>query len=545
MSKKLVTKVKFKDLTDENKDYIRMTYYDDELTHKEKMEILTNKFGVEGRTIRHWWLNKMDLQKVSSQLPSQLLEARDRNLPIGTDIVMVTSAQNETPINHKQLASMMQYKKFLDKKLGRTSNIVVIPVRYRNPTTPTEDQNKKRDMWWVDEIKDNLYYNKVEFGDTTIAADTHISPTAKMPLTGLDALSDDGHLILGAFRIHFKTQARLRNTPLKTMSTTGSITRKNYSKSKAGDTASIHHSYGFSIVELKKDGTCHVPRNIYVTDDGEFIDLCYKVTPEGVTKINATEAIIWGDIHNEVIDKNIYNKTTDLCKILKPKQHIIHDLLDGGRFNPHERKDVYVLRRKIASGKFLIEEEVNDAVKFPKKLLKDCGGEKVYVVQSNHDEFLDRHITDMNWKNDLHNSPAYLKYAIIQQTTNLDEFGNIFGYLLNEKYGDSKWSVNYLKHGDSLVVKGFNLAMHGDHGTNGSRGNITQYKRMNFKMIHGHNHSPIIMDGVTSVGLTGSVNQYYTRKGVSTHAYAHCLVHENGKRQLLVFDDNGEITDLI
>jgi len=544
MSKDKTNKVKFKDLTDENKDYIRMTYYDEELTHKEKMEILTNKFGVEGRTIRKWWLEKMDLQKVSSKLPPQLLEARDRNLPLNTKVLMVTSAQNETPINHKQLASMLIYKDFITNKLNKETNIVVIPVRYRNPTTPTEDQNKKKDMWWVDEIKDNIYYNKVEFGDTTIAADTHISPTAKMPLTGLDALSDDGHLILGAFRIHFKTQARLRNTPLRTMSTTGAITRKNYSRSKAGDTAAIHHSYGFSIIELREDGTCHIPRNIYVTDDGEFTDLCYKVTPEGVTKVKNVEAIVWGDIHNEVIDEAIYEKTKELCDILKPKVHVLHDLLDGARFNPHERLDMFSLRRKIVNGKYLIEDEVDEAVKFPKKVLKECGGDKVYVVQSNHDEFLDRHINDMNWKRDLHNSPAYLKYAMIHQTIDLELYGNIFGYLLTEKYGKKK-KVKYLKFGDHLTIKGFNLAMHGDHGTNGSRGNITQYKRMNFKMIHGHNHSPIIMDGVTSVGLTGHVKQFYTRKGVSTHAYGHCLVHENGKRQLLVFDDNGEITDLI
>lgn len=510
------------------------------------MEILTNKFGVEGRTIRSWWLGKLDLQKINSKLPPQLVEARDRNLPKETKILLVTSAQNETPINRKQLTSMLNYQKFLTDKLNKKTEIAVIPVRYRNPTTPTEDQNKKKDMWWVDEIRNHIYYQKLQFGDTTIAADTHISPTAKMPLTGLDALGDDGHLILGAFRIHFKTQARLRNTPLRTMSTTGSITRKNYSRSKAGDTASIHHSYGFSIIELKDDDTCHIPRNIYVTDDGEFTDLCYKVTPSGVTKNDSTEAIIWGDIHNEVIDNNIYKKTKKLCKLLKPKKHILHDLLDGGRFNPHERKDVFVLRRKIKSGKYLIEEEVNEALNFPKQLIKECGGREVFIIQSNHDEFLDRHITDMNWKNDLHNSPAYLKYAMIQQNVDLEKYGNIFGYLINKKYSKKKKKkIKYLKYGDLLTVKGFNLAMHGDHGTNGSRGSITQYKRLNFKMIHGHNHSPIIMDGVTSVGLTGKVHQYYTRKGVSTHAYAHCLIHKNGKRQLLVFDDNGEISDLI
>jgi hypothetical protein len=534
----------FKNLTDEDKDYIRMTYYDDELKHVEKMEILGSKFGVTGRTIRNWWLNKLNLEKPHSRLPTQLQEARMKNLPFDTDVLAVTSAQNETPINRKQLASIMQYKDFLKKELSKELNLAVIPVRYRNPTTPTEDQNKKKDMWWVDEVRENIYYNKIEFGDTTVAADTHVTPTATMPLSGLDSLTDDGHLVVGAFRIHFKTQARVRNTPLRTMCTTGSITRKNYSRSKAGDKASIHHSYGFTIIELKKDGTCHVPRNIYVTDDGEFTDLCYKVTPEGVTKIGATEALIWGDIHNEVLDENIYNKTKELCAKLNPKVHVLHDVLDGARFNPHERKDTFVLRRKIMQNKFKIKEEVDSAVEFPKKLLSDCGGSKAYVVQSNHDEFLDRHITDMNWKKDLHNSPAYLEYAMIQQTVDLEQYGNIFGYLIHNKYEDSD-EIKYLKYGDQLKVKGFNLAMHGDHGTNGSRGTITQYKRFNFKMIHGHNHSPIIMDGVTSVGLTADVNQYYTRKGISTHAYGHALVHENGKRQLLVFDNNGEISDLI
>ena len=127
----------------------------------------------------------------------------------------------------------------------------------------------------------------------------------------------------------------------------------------------------------------------------------------------------------------------------------------------------------------------------------------------------------------------------------MEDYGNIFGYLLKGKYPKKKHGVKYLKYGDLLTIKGFNCAMHGDHGTNGSRGSIMQYKRVNFKMVHGHNHSPIIMDGVTSVGLTGKLHQYYTRKGISTHAYAHCLIHENGKRQLLVFDDNGGLSDLI
>ena len=534
-------RISFNDLSNAQIDYIGLTYNDEGLEHTEKMEIMRKKFGIAERTVRSWW-KRLELKEDFSKLPPQLLKARDKNLPENTKVLIVTSAQNETAINREQLKSIKQYQDFISNGLKKKTSFAVIPVRYRNPTSLNENEKKKEEMWWVDEIKENLYYNKIQFGDVTIACDTHISPTAKMPLSSLDALGGNGHLVLGAFRIHFKTQARLRSMPLKTMSTTGAITRKNYSKSKAGDTGSIHHSYGFTIMELKNDGTCYVPRNIYVTDEGEFTDLCYKVTPKGVTKIEHSEALVWGDIHKEVMSEEIYEKTRKLCKVLKPKVHVQHDLLDGGRFNPHERKDTFVLRRKILSGKFLIEEEVNEAVDFPKRMLKECGGEKVYVVQSNHDEFLDRHITDMDWKKDLHNSEAYLNYAKIQQTVDLEKYGNIFGYLISKKY---KKNVTYLKYGDLLEIKGFNLSMHGDHGTNGSRGSITQYKRLNFKMIHGHNHSPIIMDGVTSVGLTGKLDQYYTRKGVSTHAYAHCLVHENGKRQLLVFDNNGEITGLI
>ena len=534
-------KVRFKDLTDENKDYIGLTYYDEELSHAEKMEILTRKFGTKGRTIRNWWV-KLDLVRPTSKLPRQLQEARLRNIDSDTKVIFASSAQNETSVNRKQLASMNMYKTFLGEKKDSKTQIAIIPVRYRNPTSPTEDMKKKKDMWWVDEVEPYLFYNKIDFGDTQISCDSHVSPTAKMPLTGFEALTDNNHLILGAFRIHFKTQARVKNTPLRVMTTTGAITRKNYSTSKAGDTAAIHHSYGFTIIELNEDGTCQIPRNIFVTDDGTFTDLCYNVTPEGVTKVDGVEALVWGDIHKEVIDEKIYKNTQKICKVIKPKIHVVHDLLDGARFNPHERKDVYVLRRKILENKFLIDDEINEAVNFPKDVLKKCGGDEVKVIQSNHDEFLDRHITDMDWKKDLHNSAAYLKYALIQQTVKVEDHGNLFGYLLSKKY---KKKVSYLKHGDQLTIKGINCAMHGDFGSNGSRGAITQFKRLNFKMIHGHNHSPIIMDGVFSVGLTGKVNQYYARKGISTHANAHCIIHKNGKRQLLVFNDNGEISNFI
>lgn len=536
-----MSKKTFKNLDDSDMEYIKMMYYDTHLSHKEKMEIMGGKFGVTGRTIRGWW-QKLDLSNAPNRLPSNLQDARFRNLNEDTDIVLVTSAQNTTSINLPLLNNLKTYRDYLINEFNYKVEIIIIPLRYRNPTSPLETDKKRSDLWWYDDLNDYLFYNKIQFGDSLISADTHVTPTATNPLSGFESLAGDSHLILGHPRIHFKPQPRFRGEELKTMATTGCITRKNYSMSKAGDKAHIHHSYGFMVIEKNEDNTCNIPRNVFAKEDGSFIDLKYSVNDNEVKIIDSCSSLIWGDIHEEQIDINIYDRTVELSNIITPKQHILHDVLDGYRFNPHERNDMYVLKKKIRDGRYLIKDEIDRAVNFPSKLINDCGGDKVYVVESNHDVFLDRHINDYNWKKDLHNSTAYLKYAMIQQEVELEDYGNIFGYLIHEN-GDNR--VTYLKYGEILKDFGFNLAMHGDFGTNGSRGNITQFKRLNTKMIHGHNHTPIIMDGVTSVGMTAKIKKYYTRKGMSTHSNAHCVVHNNGKRQLLVFNDEGIISNLI
>ena len=101
-------------------------------------------------------------------------------------------------------------------------------------------------------------------------------------------------------------------------------------------------------------------------------------------------------------------------------------------------------------------------------------GTKVNVIISNHDIFLDRHVNDGNWKKDLHNSPAYLEMALIQQTVDLRQYGSIFGYMLYTQFGDD---VKYINFGESLDIGGYECAMHGDHGANGARGSANKIGR--------------------------------------------------------------------
>ena len=103
--------MKFKELTEENIEYLRYVYYED-MKHKQKMEILTTKFEVSERTIRRWWKEKLNLSEQLSTLPKQIQDARKREIPPNTDILIVTSAQNKTGVNNKFLENGEALLKF-------------------------------------------------------------------------------------------------------------------------------------------------------------------------------------------------------------------------------------------------------------------------------------------------------------------------------------------------------------------------------------------------------------------------------------------------
>lgn len=528
----------YKDLTAEDIEYIRHIYYSERI-HKEKTDIIGAKFGIAERTVRKWWEN-LDLNKVSSNLPIQLQAAEKRALKKDTKVVLVTTAQNKTAVNKDFFNNLKTYQSYIENELGKKCEIIVIPSRYRNPTSNIENEKDIANDWWEDEINDYLYYGSVEFGDCLISADSRISPTASEPLNGYELLTSNGHLILGHSRLHFRVIPRLRKQPLRTMCTTGYLTTKNYSKSRAGNIAYQHHSYGFCVLELKDDNACYIPRLVKVTKDGNFTDLIFKTETQKVSTIDKSLGLVWGDIHARQVNRDFLKVTLDLAEKLKPKIHTLHDIFDGSTVNPHESKDMFLKRLKISEGKHLIEDEVEEALDLIEEIKNCCNN--VAIVESNHDIFLQRYLDTDNWKNDLHNSPAYLKYALIQQTVDLRKYGNVFGYLIHDRFGED---VQYVKMGDSLKIGEYECGLHGDYSSNGSKGSTKGFSRLNLKMIHAHIHTASIHNNVTSVGVTANVEQYYNRKGLSSWCYAHSVVHDNGKNQLLVFTDDYKLSGLI
>ena len=99
-----------------------------------------------------------------------------------------------------------------------------------------------------------------------------------------------------------------------------------------------------------------------------------------------------------------------------------------------------------------------------------------------------------------------------------------------------------LGRSDSYKVNGWELGQHGDIGSNGSRGSLLQFRRLNTKVVVGHYHSPGRKDGALAVGTSTHLRVGYNI-GASGWLNSHVIIHKDGKAQHINFI-NGEFTTL-
>jgi len=110
----------------------------------------------------------------------------------------VTCSQNNTPVDFRFWASVKHYVKKND------STLVVLPIRYRNPTSIFNKQDQ--DVWWPDEVQPYLVENILKIHpDLWIMGNMRIQATAENPLLGLDSMSQGASAIYGHNQIQMKT----------------------------------------------------------------------------------------------------------------------------------------------------------------------------------------------------------------------------------------------------------------------------------------------------------------------------------------------------
>lgn len=494
------------------------------LNSSEKVaETLCIKYDVkytagQGRKIRKWLENPKEV------VSDVFEDAKKKEAPFGKKYYIVTAAQNATPINKSVWKSVKQYAKHLNAEL------VVIPLRYKNATSLWNNNNEGAE-WWDKETVPHLFANRQHIHkNLEIVGDVKIQPTASTPLVGFEGISGKESSILGHPRQHFKSLPILNGQPHKFLISTGVVTKPNYTDSKSGKKAEFHHTFGFVVIEELNENQFTF-RQVSIEDDGKCYDLDYFIDGEKEIEQseNFVDAVVFGDLHLGETCQVSLDASYDMLDRFTPKNVILHDIMEGYSVNPHDNP--FVLATKEKQGLLSISDEINGVKEFLHTIIEY----NPVVVKSNHDIFIDRFLLN-DWRKSSSKADV-LRYSSLQANGEIKN--GVLPYEIKQEFGES---VICLTEDDSFKINGVELAIHGHKGASGSRGGITQFKKLNTKMVVAHSHVPMREDGCTYVGTLTVLRMGYN-KGLSAWVNSNVIIHKNGKSQN-IFLFNGEYTNL-
>ena len=327
-------------------------------------------------------------------------ETIDLTAPSDKKIYIITAAQNATPIHEPFFAALLKYCELRDAEL------MVIPYRYKNPTSLWSDTNKGGE-WWFSSLEPYLVDTKVKITKSLqMLGQIKTQPTAVAPLSGFDAFTGSDSAILGHPKVQLKTIATPSKQMPKILTTTGACTVENYTDSKAGHKGRFHHNISALVVEV--DGDKFHLRHVHGEDDGSFYDLQYHYTPRGRSLYGRVAAFVPGDIHAEFVDKSVekamFGKGS-ICDVLNPETIAYHDIEDFYRRNHHHNGNDVIAFGKHHYGRNNVEEGLQMSADFIDRNARP--DTMNLIVRANHDEAFDRWLADADPKYDPENARFY------------------------------------------------------------------------------------------------------------------------------------------
>lgn len=455
---------------------------------------------------------------------------------------LITSAQNATPAHGPFLETLKRAASILGAEL------VIIPLRYKNPTQPEKWQKWVRDAetgdrklqedWWSAETKPYLFDGRKKLNpNLVLVGDVKIQPTASTPLTGFESLTGRESCIIGHPKMQLKPVAVPSGRLPKILTTTGSCTLRNYSDTRAGKVGEFHHHLGALMVEVR--GKLFQIRQITADrQDGSFTDLDRHFTTRGVRRAPPALALATGDIHEVITDKAVDHATFGpggIVETLRPITWVVNDGWDGISANPHDRDDLFIASAKQKSGLLDIRAELQRFVMYLNKRAASVGN--VAVVDSNHHDFLRRWVVRNMHQgcHDAKNLGVFIESANhMWQSAKMApggaEYGDPFPYWL-AKLGAAK-NVRCLAHDASLMIGGSECALHGHNGPNGARGTVKNLSRLGTPVVSGHGHSAGWEENHVRVATSTPPRLTYQRGPSSSHN-AHAVIYATGARSLI------------
>lgn len=431
---------------------------------------------------------------------------------------IVTTAVDSQPLHRGFFAAVRHAMEHLDAELIVVGGVYKNPSAFKRGIAPGKEA-------YPPELEPFLTRKRRSLGpNVTLFGDVPCQPTSLNCLAGLESLCGATSGIIGHTSRQMRTVAG-GHSP-RCLWTTGAITKPKYSKSRAGARGLEHHVVGALIVEVVGPKLFFV-REIGASADGSFTDLDTRYTPSGVEKAPPALTLTLGDVHVGQEDYLALEAAEALAKCVRPKALVLHDVLDFDT-RSHHRRDSKSMHTRHAR---TVEGEIRAAV----AALNDFSkwADEVVVVASNHDEHLGRWLEEADPKADPINAAFYhwLSWRLRVERDRTGQWPDAFAFCATD-FG-TEANVRFLRRNESYRVAGVRQDMHGDVGVAGARGSLAGFARMGCKVTVGHSHTPGRKAGAVQVGVLARLIMEYAERGPSTCLHTHCVLHADGKRQLV------------
>lgn len=459
--------------------------------------------------------------KIGGDFPEKKIEKK---------VIVLTAAQNATPVSGGFWKALQKYVTF------RKAQLLVIPLRYRNPTSQWTSKNQSHE-WWAPEVIPYLLAHELEVNDNlVIHGHVKTQPTAANPLQGLENLSGHRSALMGHAQIQQASVPVNPDRHPKMVSTTGVCTKKNYSDTKAGIKGAFHHELAAVVIEIEDEKIAHV-RHLISDGTSSFYDLDIRATSMGITKTKSTAGFVSGDLHgihhSPSNAKAVWLDRKSLVKRIKPRKQAFHDVLDMHWGSHHHLKDPFLKVQKYYNGKNLASTEIEETLALLQKL-SICN--KNYVIASNHNEHFGKWLKEHDWKTDPANAEVYLETSLqyvlaAKEDKQFDPLEYWADRLSLPK------NIEFLTRDDSLEIRDIECTYHGDRGPGGARGSRVGFNKIGTKTIIAHGHGPGREKGCCQLGTSSQMNLGYNEGTPSSWMHTHGIIHNNGKVQLVTVSE--------
>ena len=463
------------------------------------------------------------------------------------DFFAVATAYNNTIIDERLVASLLvcaQYNRgefMVCKSIYNKAAWAQMAGMQTQENLETEKHSEDDDELWYDpRLAPYFVTQPTMLGPRLLlcAELRGIVPTAVDPLSGFESYTRHLSGIIPHAKAGMRSYAVMENDPYKMLWTTGTVTKKNYTNTKAGRKAEFHHQMGAIIVEIDRDGT-PFPVHVNANKDGSFQYMDRIYTPTGVRKARV-KAITCGDFHVEKSDEEILGGLFDqggMLDVLDPEEIHVHDLFDNMGRNHHNLKDPYFFAERRVHGDDIVEHGIQQCADLLLRMRRR--NLQIKVITSNHDQAFARWLKEGSVFRDPQNARYFHTWnartyeAIEQGRTDF----YVFEAAVREKA--SLPDVEFIHEGRSHRILtehggGIECGLHGHQGPNGSRGGPRGFKQIGVRCNIGHSHTPGIWDGVYYAGVSGKLNMGYNNGGPSSWAHAHIVTYPNAKRAIIV-----------